>query len=692
MPRVGFRAVVPVALLSLLLLWAPALGHELRAVGQIRPAGPAETKAARKIAPRLRGLIAEFRALGISRDNAAAMDAARRFSSPTLQVDNAGRVHVYVHVTDTAEPTLRILRGHGLDVEIVNDAFGIVQGWIPVEHLEPLAAEGVVVKIRAPSYGTPRSGAVTTQGDAIHRCDQARAAFGLTGAGVKVGVVSTGIVGLAAAQASGDLPAVEVLSPGIDDAEGTAMLEIIHDCAPGAALAFSEGITSSLAFIQSVNALRDAGAKIIVDDIGFFAEPYFEDGPVAQNDRAVGFGVLRVSAAGNDRLAHYQGNFTPGAFDPEIPGTRHDFGGGDTLLRFRVPASPAGRIAVIVLQWGNPFGGAVDDDDLCVRQTNGMLLDCSAFRQDGNDDPIEALAVRCEGPTGAVCLGDLQITLFAGTGRPLDLYCPGCQRFDEFNVAADSIFGHPAVPEVLAAAASPASNPSSIEPFSSAGPSTILFPSPETRSKPDLTGTDGVATTQPGFNPFFGTSAAAPHVAGVAALLMEANPSYLLGPFIPSHFIREALKATAADLGPAGPDLDFGFGRADAAGAAENEFGKARCEVSSDRSVVPVGEPFTITVKTFPGAGEPWDLYVFGLLFNPGPFTFFSLELPSGALSPANVIQPARPTAPITAASHSLTFTASFPAEVGAMCILADPGLTRVSRFSFVPISFVGSP
>jgi len=677
--------------LSLLFLWAPALGHELRAVGQIRPPGPAETEAARKIAPRLRGLIAAFRALGITRDNAAAMSAARRFSSPTLQVDNAGRVHVYIYVTDTAEPTLRILRGHGLVVEIVNDAFGIVQGWIPVEELERLAAEGVVVKIRPPSYGTPRSGAVNTQGDAIHRCNQARAAFAVTGAGVKVGVVSTGIAGLAAAQASGDLPAVEVLSPGIDDAEGTAMLEIIHDCAPGAALAFSEGITSSLAFIQSVNALRDAGAKMIVDDIGFFGEPYFEDGMVAQNDRAVGLGVLRVSAAGNDRLAHYQGTFTPGAFDPEIPGTRHDFGGGDTLLRFRVPASPAGRIAVIILQWGNPFGGAGDDYDLCVRQTNGMLLDCSAFPQDGNDDPIEALAVRCEGPTGAVCLGDLQVTLFAGAGRPLELYCPRCQRFDEFNVAADSIFGHPAAPEVLAAAASPASNPSSIEPFSSAGPSTILFPAPEVRFKPDLTGTDGVATTQPGFDPFFGTSAAAPHVAGVAALLMEANPAYQL-PAVMSHFIRDALKATAVDLGLAGPDLDFGFGRADAVNAAQNELGKARCEVRTDRSVVPVGGSFTVTVETFPGTGEPWDIYFLGFLISPGPFTIFSVNLTTGTLGPPNVIQRSRPTAPITADSQSFTFTAPVPAEVGGFCILIDPGFTRLSRFSFVPISFVGSP
>lgn len=651
--------------------------------GQLRSSGPVTTEASKKIVSRLRALISDFRALGITRDNAAAMDATSRFSSETLKVDTTGRVQVYVYVTDTTGPTLDTLRRHGLDIEIVNEDFAIVQGWVPVENLETLAGEAVVVKIRPPSYGIPRTGSVNTQGDAIHRCDQARAAFGVTGAGVKVGVVSTGVAGLGAAQASGDLPFVEVLSPGIDDAEGTAMLEIIHDCAPGAALAFSEGITSSLAFVQSVNALRDAGAKLIVDDIGFFDEPYFEDGPVTQNDRAVGFSVLRVSAAGNDRLAHYQGNFTPGAFDPQIPGTQHDFGGGDTLLRFRVPASPAGRIAVIVLQWGNPFGGAGDDYDLCVRQTNGMLLDCSAFPQDGNDDPIEALGLSCTGPPSSVCLGDLQITRFAGSAQALELYCVGCRQFDEFNAAGDSIFGHPAAPEVLAVAASPASNPSVIEPFSSAGPSTILFPAPETRFKPDLTGTDGVATTRPGFNPFFGTSAAAPHVAGVAALAMQANPSYQV--FVLTRFLRNALKTTAIDLGPPGPDVDFGFGRADALNAVQNELSKAQCEVQTDQGSVPVGQPFVLTVDTFPGTGEPWDIYVF--LHQPATGTIISFDFATGSFGPANVIQPARPTAPIITSSQSFPLLATVPGQFDLACIFADPDITRISRLSVAPLS-----
>jgi subtilisin family serine protease len=530
---------------------SPATGQELKPVGALRSAGAVTGAASQKIGSPLRALVADFRAAGITRATAGAMDAAGRFSSHLLRVDAAGRVQVYVSVTDTAGAALGLLGAHGLDIEIVNAELRIVQGWLAVERLEPLAGEPVVVTIRPPSYATRRTGSVNSQGDAIHLCNQVRAQ-GITGAGVKVGVISDGVAGLAASQASGNLPFVQVLANAPGD-EGTAMLEIIHDCAPGAALAFATGFPTSLAFVNAVNSLRAAGARIIVDDLGFFGEPFFQDGAIALNDRTVGNAALRVSAAGNDRLTHYQGTFSPGVFDAEIPGTRHNFGGGDTLLRIRVPG---GATVSIVLQWGNAFGGSVDDYDLCVRQS-GVLVACSLGAQTATDDPIEVLSIACTTPPGTFCAGDLQITRFSGAARPLELFCLGC-GLDEFNVHGDSIVGHPAAPEVLAVAASPAGNPAAIESFSSAGPSTILFPAPQVRAKPDVTGTDGVATSRPGFSPFFGTSAAAPHVAAVAALLLQRQPALSVAR------LREVLKGSAVDLAPAGFDFGAGFGRASA--------------------------------------------------------------------------------------------------------------------------------
>jgi len=664
----------------LLLNTAQSSAQPMRA-GSPTPSSPSASgsgDASRKIVARLRALIAEVRTLAPGGEPRALTEAAARFSSETVRMDNAGRVQVYVTVADTSERTLETLRRHGLVIEVVNVELGIVQGLLPVAQLEALAAEPVVLKIRPPSYATPNVGPVTTQGDSILRCDQARA-LGFTGAGVKIGAISTGVSGLAQSQASGELGDVEVLSSGGDD-EGTAILEIIHDCAPDATLIFTTGNTS-LEFIQSVNALRSVGAQIIIDDLAFLADPYFEDGPTAGNHRLAAAGALMVTSAGNRALAHYQDMFVPGSFDPQVPGTRHDFGGGDTLLRFQLPA---GTSASIFLQWGNPWGGAMDDYDLCVRQTTGAFVGCSALPQDGTDDPIELLSLECPAAATPLCLGDIQVTLFSGSARPIEIYCTNPCQFQQFNVRGDSVFGHKAVPEVLAVAAAPASDPTSIEPYSSAGPATVLFPKPEVRFKPDLTAPDGVMTSRPTFNPFFGTSAAAPHVAAIAALVMQANPTYAL---VAPQALSDALKASAIDLGAAGPDSDFGFGRADALNAVQAELAKARCQVESNKSSVRVGEEFTVTLRTVPGAGDPWAVFAFAVIFG-NPLTFFAVDLATGAFGPPNVIQPSAPPGSIASSSQSFTFQVPFVGQVGAFCVLATPDLTRVSPFSLAPIAF----
>jgi len=69
-----------------------------------------------------------------------------------------------------------------------------------------------------------------------------------------------------------------------------------------------------------------------------------------------------------------------------------------------------------------------------------------------------------------------------------------------------------------------------------------------------------VVSTWPGNNfvEFTGTSMSAPHVSGIAALLLEANPS------LTPEEVRNVLKETAVDLGDLGFDYNFGYGRVDA--------------------------------------------------------------------------------------------------------------------------------
>lgn len=66
-------------------------------------------------------------------------------------------------------------------------------------------------------------------------------------------------------------------------AEGTALLEIVHDMAPGAKLTFANGDTD-LAFNQAVNFLA-ASNDVVLDDIGFFGEPYDGTSAVSTNTR-----------------------------------------------------------------------------------------------------------------------------------------------------------------------------------------------------------------------------------------------------------------------------------------------------------------------------------------------------------------------------------------------------------------------
>ena len=97
------------------------------------------------------------------------------------------------------------------------------------------------------------------------------------------------------------------------------------------------------------------------------------------------------------------------------------------------------------------------------------------------------------------------------------------------------------------------------ERFTSDGPRRMFFdaagaPAPQTRAKPDFTAADGVSTSVDGFEEFFGTSAAAPSAAGIAALVRSGNPTATIAD------VREAFTATALDLTPAGPDNRSGRG------------------------------------------------------------------------------------------------------------------------------------
>ncbi len=505
-----------------------------------------------------------------------------------VRFDSSGNVQVYINLTDTDDGTLQQLRDLGANIEVVNSDWNKLQAWVPVEALDRIAELDAVRYITPPDYASTKAGRVVTEGDGIHRADLVRNLSGLTGKGVRVGVISDGADSWRSASASGDLPGSLLINPNVSRSgdEGTALLEIVHDLAPDAELAFS-GATSSLVMAEAIlwlanNAFGGEGVDIIVDDLNV-KDAFFEDGPVAQAAQdAVDGGVVFVSAAGNDARRHYEADFVDAgdgfhAFD------------GDSDTSLRVFGASAGAI----LQWNDPFGASGNDYDMYMCppglrpdkfNLQNRICNASDRTQDGDDDPVEGVYLLDRSG-----FTDIYIRKFSGDDRRLELFLEyQFGTIQEHGVPEGGIIAQPAAAGVLAVGAISAADPGhdDAKSFSDRGPSIFIDPDDNektvSRNKPDVMGIDSVLITGAGGfgfplsedrgSRFPGTSAAAPHVAGIAALVMEAQR--LADPDMTKKEVADAVAQTirdsAFDLGDPGYDGTFGYGRADAFAAVES--------------------------------------------------------------------------------------------------------------------------
>jgi len=559
-----------------------------------------------------------------------------------MRINNDAEVQVYILVVKVTEENLQELRAVGVTVELQDERQRIVQARVPVARLEEVGALPFVRFVRLPDYGVHQTGSVTTEGDAILKTDQVRSMLGVDGTGVRVGVISDGINGIFATGcttcdgvsggpiATDDLPSatgtrnasgvltsvsggitarsfrsdgdLEGHMPGCVEpgcgAEGTAMLEIVHDLAPGAQLSFANADTS-LEFPQAVNWLA-ANTDVVVDDIGFFGMPYDGTSAVSTNTaNALNNSANPVrayfTAVGNSAREHYQGVFVDSGVDMSwwgLPGNLHLFQPtADTsdILGMGPQAAdviqlPAGASVDIELVWNDPFGASSNDYDLfLVQDSTGAVVDSGTEWQTGTQDPVEV--VRYTNDTGVADYFHIRIRNFMNLAAPrtFDMFIlqalplvPWAKENHNYNTVASSVpaqsdaGGSPVSVISVGAIDQGDSGNDDIEYFSSNGPTN------DGRMKPDVTGIDGVSVTGAGSfsNPFFGTSAAAPHGAGVAALLLQAAPCLRAGatgalPEVNARTnLRNLVLNNAVDLGTAGPDNVFGYGRIDALAAA----------------------------------------------------------------------------------------------------------------------------
>ncbi len=526
-----------------------------------------------KISSLIMKRISKMQSLGITRENVESMYPTS-ISDPLVKVDKSGNIQTYIYMENMDQDNISKLESMNVKIEIVNSKFNLIQAWIPFDKVEEVASLSFVKKITPPSYGILRTGSVNSEGDMVMRSDKVRNELGFDGTGATVGVISDGVDNIEASHATGNLPdpdSITIGDPGSGD-EGTALLEIIHDIAPGAKLAFSEGFGTSATFINSLNFLVDADVDIIVDDIGFLNEPYFQDGMVAQAVKdAIAKEVVYVSAAGNNADEHYQADYVNGP-SGVISGidNPHVFGvadGGVSYITMPVLVFPASffpnNFIVVVLQWNDPFGGSSNNYDLFLLDDERNPLSCetciSTEPQNGSQNPIEIVSF--ENNTPDFVTVNVVINRVSGSPRTLEMNFNGRIFVEDFNVPTDGVFGHPAVKDAIAVGAVPAttdkfcssaSGPNVVEDYSAQGPSTIFFTPGglstfEKRPKPDVVAPDGIHISGAGGfggpdGIFCGTSASAPHVAGVAALILSKNPN-----LSPTE-VADAIKNTAVSL------------------------------------------------------------------------------------------------------------------------------------------------
>lgn len=575
-------------------------------------------------------------------EQAAALSLAA--AGPGSLLRDRGRVLVDVRFDSGAAAGVDALRAAGAEIVHLSRRYGTVTvAARPADlgQIGDLAGVGFVSEVLTPLVrGADCGGAVRSEGDGRLNAAAARAGFGVDGSGVTVGILSDSFDRDPGAptHAAGDVAGGDLPGPGspcgstvpvavLDDSdaggdEGRAMAQIVHDLAPGASIDFATAFGSESAFAANIRRLAAAGAKVMVDDVAYFEEPFFQDGPVAVAvDDVENAGASYFSAAGNDNLIDGAGRDIASREAPAFrdssscppqlllvpgfgPGHCMDFDPNAAVSddTFEITVAK-GATLTIDLQWAEPWNGVGTDLDAFLLDAAGKPLKVKEGAQEflvasvednlDSQRPVEVFQWKnTSGGAAEVqlavndCFGALCnpaakspppprlkfILLQNGGGVTATEY----PESSEGDVVGPALFGHSGAAAAIGVAAVHYSDGAALERYSSRGPVKRYFgpvigsaPAAATGerliSKPDLAATDCVVTTfffqaEPSQPPPFRFCGTSAAAPHAAAVAALVRQS---NPGAGADQVRAALTSTARPVGAFGPSA-VGAGLVDA--------------------------------------------------------------------------------------------------------------------------------
>ena len=400
---------------------------------------------------------------------------------------------------------------------------------VPRSRLDELANHSSITYLRPPrelSLNEQSEGVSVINADAEHQRK-------FTGEGVTVAVIDFGFEPSHPEISDNVVDTWDYTGSGVASGlttHGTATAEIVVDTAPNSSLILIS-VSNKLNLKQAVSDIQDHDEiDAVLVSLGAIGS-----GPLDGSDsvdeeitNSITHGTVWTISAGNSGSGgHWNGTWT----DPD--GNRWlNFQDDDEVNAVSGPVD-------IRLQWRD-WPDSSEDYDLYLLNSSGSVVASSTNTQTGSQPPAERLTY---GGSGTYYVAVYRYDA-SGTAD-FDLWSARSKNL-QYYTNTRSITPPATARGALAVGAVEYSN-QSLEPFSSRGPTV------DGRVKPNLVAPDGVSTASYSGG-FYGTSAAAPHVAGVGALITDANGT------MSSDEIRARLTQSADPLQRRAPTNQTGYG------------------------------------------------------------------------------------------------------------------------------------